>query len=51
MLLKHFTIEDFKDTFPLATIGARVCYSQRDIDELLNESYMTDKQKRADFFI
>jgi thymidylate synthase (FAD) len=49
MLLKHFTIEDFKETFPLALLGARVCYSSKDIYELLDESYMTDKQKRANF--
>jgi thymidylate synthase (FAD) len=50
MLLKHFSIEDFKDTFPLASFGARVCYSDRDIyDLLVNDPRITDKQKRAEF--
>ncbi|MBX0310554.1 MAG: FAD-dependent thymidylate synthase [Sulfurihydrogenibium sp.] len=49
MLLKHFSIEDFKDTFPLASFGARVCYSDKDIDQLLSDPRITDKQRRAEF--
>jgi thymidylate synthase (FAD) len=50
MLLNHFSIEDFKDTFPLASLGARVCYSDKDIYHLLaHDKNIIDKQKRAEF--
>jgi len=49
MLLEHFTIEDFKDTFPLASFGARVCYSDGDLNSLLSDARIIDKQRRAEF--
>jgi thymidylate synthase (FAD) len=49
MLLQHFSIEDFKDTFPLASFGARVCYSDGDLNSLLSDQRIIDKQKRAEF--
>ena len=49
MLLQHFTIEDFKDTFPLASFGARVCYSDGDLNSLLSDPRIVDKQRRAEF--
>jgi len=49
MLLDFFTIEDFKDSFPYAALGARVCYSSSDLDSLLNDPRVVDKQKRAEF--
>jgi thymidylate synthase (FAD) len=50
MLIQHFTIEDFKDTFPLASLGARVCYSNKSLHELLSEDVrITNRQKRAEF--
>lgn len=49
MLLQHFTIEDFKETFPLASFGARVCYSDGDLNSLLSDPRIIDKQKRAEF--
>jgi len=49
MLLDFFTIEDFKESFPYAALGARVCYSSGDLDSLLNDPRVVDKQKRAEF--
>ena len=49
MLLDFFTIEDFKDSFPYAALGARVCYSSGDLESLLNDPRVVDKQKRAEF--
>jgi thymidylate synthase (FAD) len=49
MLLDFFTIDDFKDSFPYAALGARVCYSSGDLDSLLNDPRVMDKQKRAEF--
>jgi thymidylate synthase (FAD) len=49
MILKHFTIEDFKDTFPLSSFGARVCYSDGNIRDLLSDLRITNRLKRAEF--
>jgi thymidylate synthase (FAD) len=49
MLSQHFTIEDFKDTFPLASFGARVCYSDGDLNSLLSDARIINKQRRAEF--
>ena len=49
MLLDFFTIEDFKDSFPYAALGARVCYNSGDLKSLLNDPRVIDKQKRAEF--
>jgi len=49
MLLQHFTIEDFKDTFPLASFGARVCYSDGDLNYLLSDPRIINKERRAEF--
>jgi len=49
MILQHFTIEDFKDTFPLASFGARVCYSDGNLNSLLFDPRIVDKQRRAEF--
>jgi thymidylate synthase (FAD) len=49
LLLKHFTIEDFKNTFPLASLGARICYSDKSLKELLKDPRIIDKQRRAEF--
>ena len=49
MLLDFFTIEDFKDSFPYAALGARVCYNSGNLESLLNDPRVIDKQKRAEF--
>jgi thymidylate synthase (FAD) len=49
LLLKHFTIEDFKNTFPLAAFGARVCYSDMNLEQLLKDPLVIDKKRRAEF--
>jgi thymidylate synthase (FAD) len=49
MLLKHFSIEDFKDSFPYTALGARVCYNSGDLTSLLNDPRVVEKQKRAEF--
>ena len=49
MLLKFFTIEDFKDSFPYTALGARVCYNSGDLNSLLNDPRVVDRQKRAEF--
>jgi len=49
MLLDLFTIEDFKDSFPHAALGARVCYNSGNLESLLNDPRVVDKQKRAEF--
>jgi Predicted alternative thymidylate synthase len=49
MILEYFTIEDFKDTFPLASFGARVCYSDGDLNYLLSDPRIIDKERRAEF--
>ncbi|MBX0312019.1 MAG: FAD-dependent thymidylate synthase [Sulfurihydrogenibium sp.] len=49
MLLNFFSIEDFKDSFPYAALGARVCYNSGDLNSLLNDPRVVEKQKRAEF--
>jgi thymidylate synthase (FAD) len=49
MILKFFSIEDFKDSFPYAALGARVCYNSGDLNSLLNDPRVVEKQKRAEF--
>jgi thymidylate synthase (FAD) len=49
MLLNFFTIEDFKDSFPYTALGARVCYNSGDLNSLLNDPRVVEKQKRAEF--
>jgi thymidylate synthase (FAD) len=52
VLLEHFSIEDFKDTFPLASLGARVCYSDKSFEELLlDDPRVADKERRAEFLL
>jgi hypothetical protein len=50
LLLKHFTIEDFKNTFPLASLGARVCYPDKSLKELLEDLRVVDKQKELNSY-
>jgi thymidylate synthase (FAD) len=49
MLLNFFSIEDFKDSFPYTALGARVCYNSGDLNSLLNDPRVVEKQKRAEF--
>jgi thymidylate synthase (FAD) len=49
MILKFFSTEDFKDSFPYAALGARVCYNSGDLNSLLNDPRVVEKQKRAEF--
>lgn len=44
-----FSWEDFAPTFPLAAIGARVCYSKKPLEELLKEPKVSDPAERAAF--
>ncbi len=41
--------EDFAPTFPLAALGARVCYSKKGLEELLKEPKVSDPAERASF--
>jgi thymidylate synthase (FAD) len=49
MLLNFFSIEDFKDSFPYTALGARTCYNSGDLNSLLNDPRVVEKQKRAEF--
>ena len=49
MLLNFFSIQDFKDSFPYSALGARTCYNDGDLNSLLNDPRVVDKQKRAEF--
>ena len=44
-----FSWEDFKETFPLTAIGARVCYSKKSLEELLKEPKVSSPRERAEF--
>jgi len=51
MLLNFFTIEDFKDSFPFTALGARVCYNSGDLNSLLNDPRVVEKQKEQNFYL
>ncbi|WP_297889028.1 FAD-dependent thymidylate synthase [Sulfurihydrogenibium sp.] len=44
-----FTLEDFKMSIPFTALGARVCYNAGDLQSLLNDPRVVDKQTRAEF--
>ncbi len=44
-----FTWQDFIETFPLTAIGARVCYSKKKLEELLEEPKVSSPRERAQF--
>jgi thymidylate synthase (FAD) len=44
-----FSWEDFKETFPLTAIGARVCYSKKSLEKLLKEPKVSSPRERAEF--
>ncbi len=44
-----FSWEDFAPTFPLAALGARVCYSKKNLSELLKEPKISSPRGRASF--
>ncbi len=44
-----FSWEDFAPTFPLAALGARVCYSKKNLSELLKEPKVSSPRERASF--
>jgi len=46
-ITKIFSLEDFKDTFPYAALGARTCYSSRNLNNLLNDPRVVSKKDRA----
>ncbi|WP_028949804.1 FAD-dependent thymidylate synthase [Sulfurihydrogenibium subterraneum] len=44
-----FSLEDFSKTIPFTALGARVCYNDGDLQSLLNDPRVVDKQTRAGF--
>ncbi|MFN3787850.1 MAG: FAD-dependent thymidylate synthase [Sulfurihydrogenibium azorense] len=44
-----FSLEDFSKTIPFTALGARVCYNDGDLQSLLNDPRVVDKQTRANF--
>ncbi len=44
-----FSLEDFKDSIPLAALGARTCYNKGTLEDLLNDPRITDVNERAEF--
>lgn len=49
LILENFSIEDFKDSIPLSSFGARVCYTSGDLNYLLQDPRIVEKEKRAEF--
>lgn len=49
LILKNFSIEDFKDVIPFSSFGARVCYTSGDLNYLLQDPRIVEKEKRAEF--
>lgn len=49
MLLNFFSLEDFKMSIPFASLGARVCYNDGDLQSLLEDPRVIDKDTRAKF--
>ncbi|MEZ0323046.1 MAG: FAD-dependent thymidylate synthase [Hydrogenothermaceae bacterium] len=49
LILKHFSVEDFKDVIPFSSFGARVCYTSGDLNYLLQDPRIVEKEKRAEF--
>jgi thymidylate synthase (FAD) len=48
-ITKIFSLEDFKDTIPFTALGARTCYSNGDLNYLLNDPRVVSKTERAKF--
>ena len=44
-----FSWRDFIETFPLTAVGARVCYSKKTLEELLEEPKVSSPRERAQF--
>ncbi len=49
MILDFFNLEDFKMSVPFTALGARVCYNDGDLQSLLNDPRVVDKDARAKF--
>ncbi len=46
---EFFSIEDFEGKLWLSVFGARVCYTKKDINGLLEETNLQDRQKAVEF--
>lgn len=49
MVLDFFDLEDFKMSVPFTALGARVCYNDGDLQSLLEDPRVVDKDTRAKF--
>ncbi len=48
-VLDFFNLEDFKMSIPFTALGARTCYSSKDLNYLLNDPRVVSKEDRAKF--
>lgn len=48
-VLDFFNLEDFKMSIPFTAIGARTCYSSKDLNYLLNDPRVVSREDRAKF--
>lgn len=49
LILENFSVEDFKDVIPFSSFGARVCYTSGDLNYLLQDPRVVEKERRAEF--
>lgn len=49
LILSNFSIDDFRGVIPFSSFGARVCYTSGDLDYLLQDPRIVEKDRRAEF--